>query len=401
MLQFASLRSALGAALALACVSTDVDPIADPAFAPEEDEAALWSEAAQIDAKLAERGLVLRDAEVEGYLEDVAQRLLAGPATAPLPARVRVLLDPYANAFALPNGSVYLHSGLLAPMVNEAQLATVLGHELTHYTARHGLQEHRAQANLEKARDSVAVTFALITAAATGDPYAARILSQGTNDLAGQIMRLQLAGYSRELEGEADARALAMMRAAGYDPLQAIALFELLIADADATEAQIPYVYASHPKIQERIESVEELLETEPPQSGALRTNEDEFQQRTASVLLANARLELATGAVVPAERALERYTRLVPADPAGVRVLAEAYRRAGPEPEHVARAAMTLERAAALQPDDAETQRELGLLYRELDDRDNARSRLARYLALAPDAADRGTIERYVAELQ
>ena len=396
----ASLRSAFVAVLALAC--RHVEPIRDPGFTPQDDEATLWAEAAQIDAKLEERGHVLRDADVESYLDAVASRLLAASGTGAPPVRVRVLLDPYANAFALPNGSVYLHSGLLAPMTNEAQLAMVLGHELTHYTARHGLREHRAQKNLQKARDSLAVTFALITAAAAGDPYAAMALSQATNDLAGQVMRIQLSGYSRDLESEADAQSLAMLRAAGYERAQAVAVFELLLADADATERQIPYVYASHPRIQERIESLNELLEDEPAAApGALRIAEDEFQQRTASVLLADARLELATGARVPAERALERYVRLRPDDAVGVRLLAETYRRAGPERDHVARATRTLEQAALLQPDDAEIQRELGLLYRELDLREHARTSLTRYLTLAPEAADRGIIERYVAELQ
>src|SRR5688500_5770923 len=128
-------------------------------------------------------------------------------------------------------------------------------------------------------------------------------------------MRLQTAGYSRDLEREADAQSLAMLGAAGYDRAQAVATFELLLADADATERQIPYGYASHPKSQERIESVKQLLEDEPAAAPvALRIAEAEFQQRTASVLLANARLELATGAVIPAERALDATSACVPA---------------------------------------------------------------------------------------
>ena len=393
------LRCAWMAFCALACASTHVEPISDPAFAPQEDEVSLWNEADQLDASLENGGHLLPDAQLDRYLDGIAKRLLEASGAGALPVRVRVLRDPYANAFALPNGSLYIHSGLLAPMENEAQVATVLGHELTHYVGRHALREQRAQQNRNTARN-VAVTVVAVLVAAGGDPYAAMSLAQASNDLADEIMRLQVAGYSRDLEREADAHSLEMLRAAGYAPAQALAAFELLAVDSDATEARIPYVYASHPKIEERIASLTEMLQEEP-QSGERRTGEDAFQEHIANLLLANAELELATRALVPAQRELERYVVLRPNDAKGYRVLAEAYRRVGPEPDHVARAAGTLEQAAALAPEDAGIQRDLGLLYRELEDRDRAQASLTRYLALAPDAADRAIIERYVAELQ
>lgn len=400
MLRLSSPRGSWLALCALACTSTHVDPIAAPAFAPLEDEAALWSAADQIDASLENGGHLLADAELDRYFEGIAKRLLVASGSGALPVRVRVLLDPYANAFALPNGSIYLHSGLVAPLENEAQVASVLGHELTHYTGRHGLRDQRAQKNRETARN-VAVTVVAVLAAAGGDPYAAMGFAQMSTDLANQIMRLQVAGYSRDLEREADARSLEMLRAAGYAPEQAVAFFDLLQADSDATDARIPYLYASHPKIQERIDSLSGMLEEQPPRAGERRTGADEFEQRIANLLLVNAELELATRALIPAQRALERYTRLRPTDARGFRLLAEAYRREGPERDHVSRAAGTLEQAALLAPEDPGIQRDLGLLYRELDDRENAQDRLNRYLALAPEAADRAIIERYVAELQ
>ena len=81
--------------------------------------------------------------------------------------------------------------------------------------------------------------------------------------------------------------------------------------------------------------------------------------------------------------------------------MLADAYRREGPEPEHVRRAAQALETAAGRFPADAGIRLELGMLYRELDDRPRARDSFARYLELAPAAKDRPIIERYVAELE
>jgi predicted Zn-dependent protease len=214
------------------------------------------------------------------------------------------------------------------------------------------------------------------------------------------VIRLQVAGYSRDLERDADTRGIELLRVAGYDATQALGAFELLRADADATEMKIPYAYASHPKLQERIDSLRELLE-ELPGGSQGTINQTPFEQRIAGALLKNAELELKTGAVVPAQHALVRYVALRPDDAAGHRTLADAYRRSGPEREHVQRAADTLERAATQFPDDAAIQLELGMLYRELDERERAKARLGRYLELAPDAADRRIIERYVAELQ
>jgi predicted Zn-dependent protease len=383
--------------VALACANTNVDPIGQAAFAPEEDEAELWTEARQIDAKLQGGKFLVHDAELESYLNGVAARLLASSAKTMPPVQIHVLLDPYANAFALPNGSIYLHTGLIAPMENEAQLATVLGHEIVHFEGRHALRERRVEQNKEM-RSQIAIGALAALGALGGNPYAAADLARSSTELAQQMIRTQMAGYSRDLESAADEGGVAMLLAAGYDPREAIAAFELLRADAEASEKKVPYAYASHPQIQERIDSVSQLVSAAAP-AGVARA--DEFQQATAKVLLANAELELKVGAVTPARRALERYTALRPDDPAGTRALADAYRRSGAEPEHVQRAAAALERAAAKLPDDPAIQLELGLLYREQGDRARATSHLRRYLELSPEATDRPIILRYLAELQ
>lgn len=387
------------ACAALACAPTEVDSIRSPAFAPEEDESKLWSEAQQIDAKLQGGKFLIHDAELEAYLDAVAGRLLAGSGGAAPPVHVHALLDPYANAFALPNGSIYVHTGLLAPMQNEAQLATVLGHEIAHFVGRHALREHRVEQNEQTKRKVTIGALAVLTTLA-GAPYAASDLAHASNDLAQQMIRTQVAGYSRDLEREADEGGVAMLRSAGYDPREAITAFELLRADSEATEKQVPYAYASHPQIQERIDSLSQLV-AGPAAGPAGVTREAEFRQATAKILLANAELELKVGAVTPARQALERYAALRPDDPQGARVLADAYRRSGAEPEHVSRAAAALERAAAQLPDDAAIQLELGLLYREQGERARATTHLRRYLELAPQATDRPIIERYLAELR
>src|SRR6185503_18707656 len=95
------------------------------------------------------------DSRLEAYLDRVADRLSPpGPATgpeapSPIHYRVRVIADPSLNAFAYPHGSIYLHSGLLARLDGEDELATVLGHEMTHVDGRHMLRRNRSAHNKE------------------------------------------------------------------------------------------------------------------------------------------------------------------------------------------------------------------------------------------------------------
>src|SRR5262249_40795693 len=93
-----------------------------------------------LDRKMASDGLVYSDSVLDDYLSQLGQSLL--PAGGDSPASViwkfRALRDPLANAFALPNGSIYVTTGLLGLLQDEGQLAGVLAHEITHVADRHG-----------------------------------------------------------------------------------------------------------------------------------------------------------------------------------------------------------------------------------------------------------------------
>ena len=103
------------------------------------------SQAEEEEDKLAKTGDVHDDPSLVQYLERIAARVLPreGKAAEGPAIRVIVFRDPTLNAFAMPNGRVYLHTGLLARVENEAQLAAVMAHELTHVTDRHALTVQR------------------------------------------------------------------------------------------------------------------------------------------------------------------------------------------------------------------------------------------------------------------
>ena len=130
--------AALVLLLFVGCASTVAPPI-EQGFSLDEDESRLWDRSADERKRLERSGLLHEDEDLALYVTEVALRVQPQNTRTPLPLSVKILRDPRINAFALPDGTIYLHTGMLARMENEAQLATVLGHEMAHVFRRHAL----------------------------------------------------------------------------------------------------------------------------------------------------------------------------------------------------------------------------------------------------------------------
>jgi len=97
-----------------------------------------------LDERFDKEGLVYHNGELEAYLERVGQTVVADKNLENVSWKFHVLRDPTPNAFALPNGSIYINTGLLALLDTEAQLAGVLAHEVTHVSRRHTYAQNRS-----------------------------------------------------------------------------------------------------------------------------------------------------------------------------------------------------------------------------------------------------------------
>lgn len=157
--------------------------------------------------------------------------------------------QPSVNAFVLPGGKVGLYEGLFAVARNDAQLAAVIGHEIGHLQGRH---------HAERASQSTAIS---IGANILGAVVADRTGSATTADIASQVFSIGAEGavqpYSRSNELEADVLSVTNMYRAGYDPNEAIQLWERMIAlsgDGGTTYS------ASHPAPLNRIEEIREAI---------------------------------------------------------------------------------------------------------------------------------------------
>src|SRR5690606_34517528 len=118
-----------------------------------EDERRIWNRSKEEAKRLDQSGQLYTSREIVEYVNDVARRLIPSELSqnSEFNLNVRIVKNPLLNAFALSHGAIYVHTGILAKMEDEAQLATILTHELTHIMHRHPVRHFRAAQNLSAA----------------------------------------------------------------------------------------------------------------------------------------------------------------------------------------------------------------------------------------------------------
>jgi predicted Zn-dependent protease len=179
---------------------------------------------------------------------NVASRLLAAAGRDPSKWEVRVFQSDQANAFALPNAKIGVFEGMFKVAENEAQLAAVLGHEIAHVEERHSAERVNSQMATEL---GVQVASALLGSSVGGDPQmVAGLLGAGAQY--GLVLP-----YGRNQELEADRLGLMLMAKAGYDPRQAVNLWQNM---SKAGGASPPTFLSTHPGHEPRIAQLQRLM---------------------------------------------------------------------------------------------------------------------------------------------
>jgi predicted Zn-dependent protease len=201
---------------------------------------ALWR-----DMRVRERTYI-DDPEINGYLNQLADRLTDKLSGSTQDFELFALRDPSLNAFAWPGGFIGVHSGLMVTAQSESELASVIAHEISHVT-----QRHIARQFSNRGQSTVIALASLIIAvlAARGNSQVA----QGAM-IAGQAANVaaQLA-YTREFEREADRIGLQMLEGAGFDTRAMAAFFERMQRSVRFYESNSPAYLRTHPLTVERI----------------------------------------------------------------------------------------------------------------------------------------------------
>ena len=229
------------------CATNPVTGKSDFVLMSEEQEIALG---AQGHKEILKQYKIYEDPGLQAYVQTLGQTLAAQSHRSNLDYHFTLLDSPQVNAFALPGGYIYITRGILAFMNNEEELAGVLGHELGHVTARHGVRQQSAQ--------TAAGLLGVLAAVATGSGEVAEL----SNQLGGALV----SGYGRSHELEADRLGAEYLARADYDPemmLEVIGIlknqeeFEIQRAKEEGRQPRIYHgVFSTHPQNDQRLQEV-------------------------------------------------------------------------------------------------------------------------------------------------
>jgi predicted Zn-dependent protease len=190
---------------------------------------------------------LIDDPVVSEYVNRVGQNLVRN-SDAKVPFTIKVIDSDVVNAFALPGGFFYVHSGLILRADSEAELAGVMAHEIAHVAARHGTK------NATKGEIAQMATIPLILLGPGG--WAGYGLYEGLNF----AIPMSFLKFSRDAEYEADYLGLQYMYAAGYDPNAFVTFFEKVEAEEKRQPGTVPKFFSTHPPTPERVVSIQKEI---------------------------------------------------------------------------------------------------------------------------------------------
>ncbi|HSD49898.1 MAG TPA: M48 family metalloprotease, partial [Candidatus Methylomirabilis sp.] len=207
--------------------------------------------------------------DVQNYVAQVGQRVVSS-ADARFHFEFKVVDKADINAMALPGGFIYVTRGILAEMNDEAQLAGILGHEITHVNSRHGAKL------LTKALIAQGLTLAGVVGAAAGGSGSA---ASGIAMISNHLTNYWLLGYGREYELEADEVGIRYAHRAGYDPRRLVVFLRKLRRTA-IFHGQPTYhgFESTHPDTALRIAKADTMANLLLPQGGALEVKADIYK---------------------------------------------------------------------------------------------------------------------------
>jgi beta-barrel assembly-enhancing protease len=197
-------------------------------------------------AEVEKQGDVIANRDLTAYINAIGAKLAAQPQADKYPYRFRVVNDPTINAFALPGGAAFVHTGLIAAVDNESQLAGVLAHEIAHVALRHGTNQ-ASKANLIQLP-------ALLASAALGSGSMLAQLGQLGIGLGANSALLH---FSRSAETQADLLGVQIASQAGYNPMEMARFFQKL---EDEGGARGPQFFSDHPNPGNRTKAIEDEI---------------------------------------------------------------------------------------------------------------------------------------------
>jgi predicted Zn-dependent protease len=202
------------------------------------------------------------DPVVTEYVNRLGQNLVRN-SDAQVPFTIKVIDSDEVNAFALPGGFFYVNSGLILAADEEAELAGVMAHEISHVCARHGMRQ------MTRANWAQIGTLPLI--------FMGGGIGYGIYEASSLALPLTFMKFQRNFEAEADYLGLQYMYKTGYDPQAFISFFEKIQAKEKKKPGTIAKAFASHPQTPDRIAASQKEIATILPAKAQYIVTTSEF----------------------------------------------------------------------------------------------------------------------------
>ena len=250
--------------LVAACATNPVTGKPELSLVSEQQEIQMGQQGAQQVAQ--EVGLI-KDQALQNYVQSVGSAIAAKSERPNLPWTFRAVDDPSPNAFALPGGYIFVTRGLLDLMNNEAELASVLGHEIGHVTARHSVHQMSQQQLAQLALGVGAIL----------SPTVAQL-----GEAASQGLGLLFLKYSRDDESQADDLGFRYALNQGYDVRYMDDVFRSLQRiEESSKQSPLPTWLQTHPGEADRIQAIDKkLAQLQPNQLANAKVNAQQYLQR-------------------------------------------------------------------------------------------------------------------------
>ncbi len=219
---------------------------------------------------------LVQDAIVTEYVNRIAQNVVRN-SDAQVPFTIKVIDSSEINAFALPGGFLYVHSGLLLGADEEAELAGVIAHEVAHVAARHATRQ------MTRATFANLASIPLI--------FIGGGVGSAAHSAAGIGVPISFLSFSRRFEEEADYLGVQYMYKAGYDPEAFISFLEKIHAKEKQKPGTMSKVFASHPPLPNRIDKTQQQIQKKlPPRNQYVITTSEFDGVKTRLAALENRR---------------------------------------------------------------------------------------------------------------
>jgi predicted Zn-dependent protease len=251
-------------ALVAACATNPVTGKSELSLVSEGQEIEMGKQSAQDVARSIG---YYNDAAIQSYVAAIGRKMAEASERPQLPWEFHVVNDAAVNAFALPGGFIFVTRGLMTAITNEAELATVVGHEIGHVTNRHSVQQ---------------ISRAQVAQLGLGVGMILRPDLQPLGSALGSGLSILFLKYGRDAENQADLAGFRYALNQNYDVRQMINMFQTLegVSQLSGGGGRLPEWLSTHPNPENRAQTTQARLDTLHRDLSHAIVGRDEYMQR-------------------------------------------------------------------------------------------------------------------------